>query len=166
MRIVWAAATLVSLAFASVAQAAWVHHSEPSLGFSANFPAAPKRDDVTEDGVKMATFAASATGALCILIAADYPYVINPDVETIASRDNFAKGVSASVTTSKRIKFPRGATQLEAIKFDAASETYLFRSLIVIEGSRAYQIAGGVPKPDGDTAELDACVGGLVLTPK
>jgi hypothetical protein len=144
----------------------WVQHNAPDKGFSAVFPKAPKVENSIEDGVKMTSFAASAAGALCIVIAADYPYVINPDTETVASRDNFAKGVTAKVTTSKRIKFSRGSTQLEAMKFDADSASYKFRSLIIIEGSRAYQIAGGVPIPDGDTAELDTCVDGLVLTPK
>lgn len=158
---------VLALAVGGTASAAgWMQHNAPDKGFQAVFPKAPKVEDTTQDGVKMTSYAASAAGALCIVIAADYPYVINPDTETVASRDNFAKGVSAKVTTSKRIKFPRGATQLEAMAFDAASDKYTFRSLIIIEGSRAYQIAGGVPIPDGDTAELDTCVNGLVLTPK
>jgi hypothetical protein len=158
---------VLALAVGGTASAAgWVQHNAPDKGFSAVFPKAPKVEDSTQDGVKMTSYAASASGALCIVIAADYPYVINPDTETVASRDNFAKGVSATVKTSKRIKFSRGATKLEAMAFDADSASYKFRSIIVIEGSRAYQIAGGVPIPDGDTAELDTCVNGLVLTPK
>jgi len=158
---------VLALAVGGTASAAgWVQHNAPDKGFQAVFPKAPKVEDTAQDGVKMTSYAASAAGALCIVIAADYPYVINPDTETVASRDNFAKGVSAKVTTSKRVKFSRGATQLEAMAFDAASDKYKFRSLIIIEGSRAYQIAGGVPIVDGDTAELDTCVNGLVLTPK
>lgn len=156
------ALTLVGTASA----AGWVQHNAPDQGFSAIFPKAPDVENSTQDGVKMTSYSAAAAGAMCIVLAADYPYVIDPDVETVASRDNFAKGVSATVSSSKRIKFSRGATQLEAMAFDAASANYKFRSIIIIEGSRAYQIAGGVPIPDGDTAELDACVNGLVLTPK
>lgn len=168
MRTPWTTALglVLALAMTPAAQAGWVQHNAPEFGFSAIFPKAPAQETTTEDGVKMMTFAAAVNGAMCIVIAADYPYVINADDETVASRDNFAKGVTAKVSTSKRIKVARGITQLEAMIFDAESATYKFRSMIVIEGSRAYQIAGGVPIPDGDTAELDACIGGFVLTPK
>lgn len=166
MRFALMAGLLASLTIVPAAQAGWVLHSEPGLGFQANFPATPTRQESTEDGVKMTTFAGVANGVMCLIVAANYGYTIKPDEETVASRDNFAKGVSATISKSERIKFPRGATQLEAIKFDAASAKYSFRSLIVIDGTWAFQIAGGVPKPDGDDAELDACVGGLVLLPK
>lgn len=164
MRIAWAAGVAVSLALAPAAQAGWIQHNEPSLGFSATFPQAPTREDSVDNGVKLVTFLAAESGTLCIVVVGDYPNTVIPDEETAASRDNFAKGVSAAVTKSKRITFPRGGTQLEAMAFDAESDRYFFRSTIIIEGQRVYQIAGGVPKPDGDDAELDACVGGLVLT--
>jgi hypothetical protein len=157
---------VLTFAPVSVAQAGWVQHSAPDLGFSANFPKAPDREETTENGIKMSTFSAVVEGTMCLIIAADYGYTINPDEETVASRDNFAKGVKATVKNSQRIKVLRGATPLEAIRFDAESSTYIFRSLIVIEGQRAYQIAGGIPKPDGDPVSLDACVDGLMLTPK
>lgn len=158
---------VLALALAPAAQATgWVQHNAPEFGFSAIFPKAPKQETTTADGVKMNSFAGAANGALCIVMAGDYPYIINADDETVASRDNFVKGVGAKLTASKRTTFPRGSAQLQAMAFDAESSTMKFRSMIVIDGSRAYQIAGGVPIPDGDTAELDACVGGLVLTPK
>lgn len=157
---------VLTLALAPAAQAGWVSHNAPEFGFSANFPAPPKTKTTVNDGVTLTSFSGAATGALCIVMAGDYPYVINPDDETVASRDNFVKGVGAKLTTSKRTTFSRGAQQLPAMSFEAESPKMKFKSLIVIEGSRAYQIAGGVPIPDGDTAELDACVGGLILTPK
>lgn len=157
---------VVALAFAPVAQAEWAKHDVPEFGFSASFPKTPKRESSTEDGVKLTSFVGALNGAMCIVMAGDYPYVIKPDVETVASRDNFAKGVGGKVTTSKRVKFPRGATQLEAMEFDVVSDTYTFRSLIIIEGSRAYQVAGGVPNADPDKAELEACLRGFALIPK
>jgi hypothetical protein len=157
---------LGSLALAPLAHAEWVQHSAPEFGFSALFPKAPDKEATTENGVNMTTYSAVVDGKMCIVLSADYPYIINPDEETVASRDNFAKGVSATVGASKRITFPRGATFLEAMEFDAESDKYTFRSLIVIEGARAYMVAGGVPKPAIDTAALDACLRGFTLTPK
>lgn len=159
-------AVLTFAPMSTVQAAGWVLHNVPELGFQANFPKTPKREESTENGVKMVSFSAAVEGTMCLIIAADYPYVINPDEETVASRDNFVQGVKAKLKGSERVKVLRGTTQLEAMKFDAESDTYIFRSLIVIEGSRAYQIAGGIPKPDGDPVSLDACVQGLLLTPK
>lgn len=168
MKTVWGLVSgmVVALALAPVAQAEWAKHDVPEFAFSASFPKVPERETSTENGVTLNTYAAVLDGAMCLVMAADYPYVINPDEETIASRDNFAKGISGKVTTSKRTKYARGATQLEAMEFDAVSDTYTFRSLIVIEGSRAYMVAGGVPNADTDKAELEACLRGFALTPK
>lgn len=166
-RTVWTMVVgLVSLALAPLAHAEWVQHAVPEFGFSALFPKTPDKEATTEDGVDMTTYSAVVDGKMCIVLAANYHYVINPDEETVASRDNFAKGVSATVGASKRITFPRGATLLEAMEFDAESDKYSFRSLIVIEGEWAYMVAGGVPKPDIDTKALDACLRGFALTPK
>lgn len=168
MRTVWTLVSgfVVALVLAPAATAGWVQHNAPEFGFSGVFPKAPEYEASTSDGVKMNTFVGAAPGALCIIIAADYPYVINPDEETIASRDSFVKGVGATLKTSKRVTFARGSQQLPAIAFEADSASMKFKSLIVIDGSRAYQVGAGIPIPDGDTAELDTCVGGFVLTPK
>ena len=167
LRTVWTIVVgLGSLALAPLAHAEWVHHNVPEFGFSALFPKAPDKETTTENGVDMTTYSAVVDGKMCIVLAANYHYVINADEETVASRDNFAKGVSAKVGTSKRVTFPRGETLLPAMEFDAESDRYSFRSLIVIEGSWAYMVAGGAPKPDIDTAALVACLRGFTLTPK
>jgi hypothetical protein len=155
-----------ALAFAPAAHADWAKQDVPDFGFSGVFPAELKRESSTEDGVKLSTFAAVADGRMCLVVAGDYPYVIDPNVELVASRDNFVKGVKATLGNSKRLKVSRGATQLEAMEFDAKSATYSFKSLIVIEGSRAYQVAGGVPNDDADKAELETCLRGFALTAK
>ncbi|MBC8037600.1 MAG: hypothetical protein H7X89_10335 [Rhizobiales bacterium] len=160
------AGVVLALAFVSAAQAEWVEGNVPEFGFSALFPKAPEKGETIEDGVKITSFSGAADGKFCIVVAGDYPFVINPDEETVASRDNFAKGVNAKVTTSQRITFPRGLTDLQAIKFDAESDTHTFRSLIVIDGSRAYQVAAGMSKPVSDGTDLDTCIGGFKLTPK
>lgn len=160
----WLTAVALVLAPAA-ANADWTRSDVPEFGFSAVFPEAPKRDDSASDGVKLTSFAAVVNGSLCIVMHGLYPYVIKPDAEIAASRDNFVKGVSAQLVTQKPIDFFRGTKKLRAHKFDANSATYQFRSILVIDGTSAYQIAGGVPK-GASTVDLDRCVDGFKLTPR
>lgn len=115
--------------------------------------------------MKLTSYAAVANGSLCIVMHGLYPYTINPDAEIPASRDNFVKGVKAQLITQSPIDIYRGTKKLRAHKFDANSETYQFRSILIIDGPVAYQVAGGVPK-GASTVDLDTCVNGLKLTPR
>jgi hypothetical protein len=148
------------------ANADWTRSDVKEFGFTAVFPVAPKREDSVDQGVKLTSYAAVANGSLCIVMHGLYPYVINPDVEIPASRDNFVKGISAQLGTQSPINFYRGTKKLRAHKFDANSETYMFRSILVIDGPIAYQVAGGVPRNGGVITDLDRCVNGFKLTPR
>ncbi len=78
---------VAALAFAPVAQAEWAKHDVPEFGFSASFPKAPERESTTENGVKLNSFGRRRGRRRCASsMAGDYPYVINPDEETVASR--------------------------------------------------------------------------------
>src|SRR5262245_30171020 len=133
-----------SASLATAALADWTEVSNTTHKFSASFPAKPEVDSSVQNGIKNNTTAAVDNGVMCIVVVGDYGYTIKPDVELPASRDSFVKGVSATVTTEKRITFPRGATMLPASEFDAASDGYTFRTILVIDGSLAYQVTGGV----------------------
>jgi hypothetical protein len=143
----------------------WARTNSAAYGFSADFPSKPKEETSVQQGVKMYSLAAGDRNGLCLVLRGEYPYVIDPDVELVASRDSFVKGMSAKLTTSKRITFQRGDKKLQAMEFDAASATHDMRSILVIDGSYAYQVAAAVPKTGGEPKDLERCVRGLTLTP-
>jgi hypothetical protein len=151
---------------ATPALAEWTRSRVPEFGFAADFPAKPEVESSVDNGVKLTGYSAGKDGTLCLVVVGDYGSTVDPEVELPASRDSFAKGVKSEITSQKRILFPRGAKNLQALQFDTASPTYLFRSLIVIEGPQVYQIAGGVPKEGGNKADLDRCIRGFALIVK
>jgi len=155
-----------AIAAAPSALAGWVIHEVPELGFAGLFPKTPALEATSENGVSISRFAGANVGAMCLVVVGDYPVAVDPDAQTVASRDDFAKGVKAKITSSGRITFPRGTVNLPAMEFEAASATLAFRSMIIIDGARVYQVAAGVPIPDGDTAEMDACIRGFRLLPR
>lgn len=166
MRVLIGLASAVALLLTTgVANAEWQKTDVPEFGFSAMFPAAPKREQNTDHGVQLTSYVAIADGALCIVMHGLYPYTVNPDVEIPASRDNFVKGVSAKLLSEKPLEFPRGSKKLRALEFDAKGAMYTFRSILIIEGAHVYQIAGGTPNKDGKQSDLESCVRGLKLTP-
>ncbi len=101
-----------------------------------------------------------------MVVVAQYQRTIDAGKEIAAIRNAFVKAMKATVTAGKPKSFARGDAQLEALEFEANNDERSFRSLIIIDGQRAYQVAGGVSKVDGDTAELEACVGGFRLLAK
>lgn len=160
-----APAALASLALfvASAWAADWTRTESPTYGFAADFPSKPKEESSVQQGVKMYSLASGDRNLVCLVLRGEYPYVINPDVELVASRDSFIKGMSAKLTATKRITFQRGAKKLQALEFDAANDTHDMRSIIVIDGTYAYQVAGLVLKA-GDSKNLERCVRGFALT--
>ena len=166
-------ALALSAGVAFAAQTKWATYSSTAFGFGGLFPVTP---DVKTDNSKvqfngktytvtMHTISAKgANGSICLVVHAIYKWPIDIEPELIADRDNFMKGISASVTTSKRTTSSRGkGTALPALLFGATSATYDWSSLIVIDGQNVYEVAGGVPKAGGQRADLARCVDGFAL---
>lgn len=151
---------------APAAQAGWLMFESPEHGFAALFPTTPSRKEQVEDDISFASFRAGNHGAACFVAVADYRRAFDAETETTTIRNGFLKGMKATETGAKKKAISRGDQQLEGLEFSADSDDRSYRSLIVIDGQRAYQVAGGVSRIDGDTAELDACVGGFRLLPK
>jgi hypothetical protein len=168
MRVLSVASWSLLLSFAVTAPAFagdWVRSESEAYGFSADFPGKPSQESSATGGVPMHSMSAGNVKALCLVVRGDYPYTVDPEIELPASRDSFVKGMSATLTSSKRITFKRGDKTLAAMEFDAASATHNLRSIIVIDGTYAYQVAGAVSKKDGDPKNLERCVRGFALTP-
>ncbi len=158
-------AALAGASTAIVQAADWARTDKPAYGFSAAFPSTPNEQSSLENGVKTYSLSAGDGDVLCFVIRGEYPYVVNPDVELVAGRDNFANEVHAAVTTSKRTTFKRGIKALQALEFDATRPSHDFRSIIVVDGSYTYQVVGAVSKTNGDPKNLERCVRAFALTP-
>jgi len=94
-----------------------------------------------------------------------YTWPIAVEAELIADRDNFVKGVAATVTKSVRLSVERGSGPKfarPAFRWPSPQATS-FAPLVVIDGQTVYEVAGGVPKSGGQDADLDRCVNGFVL---
>ena len=161
-------------AAAAAAPSAWTHYSSDEFGFAALFPATPKVEtenkpvQVNDQNYVITlhtVLAKGANGALCLVVQSIYNWPIDVEGELIADRDNFVKGVNATVTSSKRTEARRGkGPALPALLFDATTPSYDWRSLIAVDGQTIYEVAGGVPKSGGDAADLDRCVKNFALT--
>ncbi len=166
-----ALALSVGIAFAG--EMKWANYSSTEFGFGGLFPVTPEvksdNNKVQLNGktytVTMHTISAKgANGSICLVVHAIYTWPIDIEPELIADRDNFTKGISGSVTTSKRTTSSRGkGTALPALLFDATSATYDWSSLIVIDRQNVYEVAGGVPKAGGHRLDLARCVDGFAL---
>lgn len=161
----FAALAIVSTG-AAAAQKEWGQVEEKALGYSAVFPEAPKPDVRVEQGVTVKSNVGTAPGMLCLVEMGDYGQHIDAPAELAASRDNFVNGVGATVSTQKRTSFQRDSVSLPALEFDASNPTIKFRSIIVVDGQRVYQVTGGMPKEGGNEANLEHCVRGFRLLPK
>ncbi len=161
-----AAGLAAAFAFVPSAQAGWLMYESPDYGFSALFPRTPSRQEQTSNEVVFTSFKAGNDAASCFVMVMQYPRAVDANNELLAIREASSKGMKATVSGSKSRMIARGEEQFAALEFEGDSEGRAFRSLIVIDGQRGYQVLAAVSKVDGDTAELEACIGGFVLTPR
>jgi hypothetical protein len=140
--------------------------------FSLLMPGAPKqsskdaRDSAMSAPYKIFDFVATAGKLIFIVVYADYPADFKPNVETElkANQDNFNTGVKAELIATKRIDFRRGQGDLlPALEFTSASASYNFKSVVIWEGPRAYQIIAGSPRGTDATREIDRFLASIVL---
>lgn len=159
---------------AGQAHAEWQSVTSKESAFAARFPTQPQVETTTEkatvDGKTRPLTHHMYTskddkGTLCLVLHSVYTWPINIEAELIADRDNFVKEVSATVKQSKRLTVARGAqADIPALAFDAVAATYIFRSLIAIDGEDVYMVGAGIPVKGGETADLATCVNGFRLT--
>ena len=149
---------------ATAATAGWQLVRNSSLGFSARFPSQPAESNVGPDnaGVRATEFISKSNGILCIVIVSFYPEAPDPQEDLNADRDNFAKTVGATVTSSSSTTVRRGGKALPAMIADFEDSKSVYRTLTVEAGATVYGVAAVVPK-NGATDDLDRCVRGFSL---
>jgi len=76
---------------------------------------------------------------------------LDPDRELIANRDNFLKGVNATLGESKKVPLEGHA----GLEFSGESDQASFKSRVYLFGNRVHQIAVAVFKGQDDTDNVN-----------
>ena len=81
----------------------------------------------------------------------DASFNFNRQAELEANRDNFVKGIKATLLNTK----PTVIDGYSALEFSAETEERIFKSRVYMVGRRPYQIVIGSPKGYDDTASVN-----------
>ena len=80
----------------------------------------------------------------------DPSFNFNRQAELEANRDNFVKGIKATLVSTR----PTVIDSYSAIEFTAETEDRVFKSRVYMVGRRPYQIVIGTPKDKDETASI------------
>jgi hypothetical protein len=129
----------------------WIKVAPVGGGFSVMMPAKPEEEVRPGEDLTAHLFTATTDNALYTIAYGDYaPSVrFNIDDELAANRDNFLKGVDASLKTTKSLTMD-GRKGLE---FTGENSQASFKSRVFIFGTRFYQIAVAVLRGKDDAED-------------
>jgi len=120
----------------------WIKVAPVGGDFSVMMPAKPEEEVRSGDDLTAHLFTATTDNALYTVTYGDYaPSVrFNVDDELAANRDNFLKGVGASLKTTN----PLMMDGRKGLEFTGENAQASFKSRVFIFGTRFYQIAVAV----------------------
>lgn len=159
------AIALCCLAMPTAASAQWRKVTESLLGYSAAFPVKPQARAAIYQGTPQSVNSAAGTGVFCNVSVSHLAQVVNPEGELAEAHSTFLKDTGAKTSTSKPVAVPRGAGTVPGLEVEASNAVFAMRALIVVDGTRLYQVAGGVPGHGGRKSDLERCVRGFQLLP-
>ena len=132
----------------------WVRFTHDDGHFSVLMPSAPEEKTETtpsEHGPYTThLFIVRDTTNVYLIGWVDYDasFNFNRQSELDANRDNFVKGIKATLTSSRTLTLDG----YQALEFSAETADRIFRSRVYMVGRRPYQIVVGVPKDNEDPA--------------
>lgn len=126
----------------------WIKVAPIGGGFSVMMPAKPEEEVQPGDDFTTHLFKVMTDNALYTVAYGDYaPSVrFNVDDELVANRDNFLKGLNATLKTTKPITIDGR----KGIEFTSENAQAGFKSRVFIFGTRFYQIAVAVLRGEDD----------------
>jgi len=147
------AATLVLLfcfgqGLAAAQSDEWIKVAPVGGGFSVMMPAKPEEEIRPGDDLTAHLFTVRRDDSIYTVTYGDYAPSIsfNVDDELAANRDNFLKGVDASLKTTK----PLTMHGRKGLEFTGENAQASFKSRVFIFGTRFYQIAVAVLRGKDD----------------
>jgi len=132
----------------------WVRFTSPEGHFSVLMPEIPQDKSETVDSshgpYTTHLFIVRDTASVYLIGWVDYDpsFNFNRQAELEANRDNFVKGINATLVTTR----PTTIDGYSAIEFTAETADRVFKSRVFLVGRRPYQIVIGSPKGMDDTA--------------
>lgn len=135
----------------------WVKFTSENGRFSVLMPEIPPEKTETQDSANgpytTHLFVVKDTTSVYLIGWVDYDpsFNFNRQAELEANRDNFVKGISATLTSSRE----RVIDGYSTIEFTADTADRTFKSRVFMVGRRPYQIVIGSPKGMDDTASVE-----------
>jgi hypothetical protein len=135
----------------------WAQFSSPNGRFSVLMPEIPEDKAETTDSPNgpytTHLFVVKDTTSVYLIGYVDYDpsFNFNRQAELEANRDNFVKGIKATLLSSKATMFDG----YNAIEFTAEAGDRIFKSRVFLVGRRPYQLVIGSPKGMDDTALVE-----------
>ena len=135
----------------------WVPFSSELGRFSVMMPEVPQEKTETVDSAHgpytTHLFIVKDTTNVYLIGWVDYDasFNFNRQAELEANRDNFVKGINATLLNTR----PTYIDGYSAIEFTAETVDRVFRSRVYMVGRRPYQIVIGTPKGVDETASVD-----------
>ena len=134
----------------------WVNFSSEEGRFSVLMPEMPTDKAQTTDSAHgpytTHLFVVRDTTSVYLIGWVDYDpsFNFNRQAELEANRDNFVKGISAKLVSTR----PTMIDGYSAIEFTAETDDRIFKSRVYMVGRRPYQIVIGTPKEQDETASV------------
>lgn len=135
----------------------WVKFTSPNGRFSVLMPEIPPEKTETTDSANgpytTHLFVVKDTTSVYLIGWVDYDpsFNFNRQAELEANRDNFVKGIQATLLSSKATMFDG----YNAIEFSAEAGDRVFKSRVFLVGRRPYQLVIGSPKGMDDSALVE-----------
>ena len=135
----------------------WVKFTSPEGHFSVLMPETPQDKSETVDSAHgpytTHLFIVKDTTSVYLIGWVDYDpsFNFNRQAELEANRDNFVKGISATLLNTR----PTMVDGYSGLEFTAETGDRVFKSRVFLVGRRPYQIVIGSPKGFDDTALTD-----------
>jgi len=132
----------------------WVRFTSPDGHFSVLMPEIPQEKTETTDSAHgpytTHLFVVRDTQSVYLIGWVDYDpsFNFNRQAELEANRDNFVKGISATLVNTR----PTVIDGYSGLEFTAETADRTFKSRVFLVGRRPYQIVIGSPKGFDDTA--------------
>lgn len=143
-----------SPANSAVDNSGWVRFRSDNGHFSVLMPAIPEDKATTEESAHgpytTHLFIVKDTTSVYLIGWVDYDpsFNFNRQAELEANRDNFVKGLKATLISTR----PTVIDGYSALEFTAETADRIFKSRVYMVGRRPYQIVIGSPKGLDDTA--------------
>jgi hypothetical protein len=135
----------------------WVRFTSENGRFSVLMPEIPPEKTETTDSANgpytTHLFVVKDTTSVYLIGWVDYDpsFNFNRQAELEANRDNFVKGITATLTSSRATVVDGYST----IEFTAETSDRVFKSRVFMVGRRPYQLVIGSPKGTDDSASVE-----------